>query len=400
MCEKNSARTSTDPLPPLRSTVPVWRVWSALAFTSFTLLAGCNQTSVPQQLRTAAVEKRSIKASVEATGRLRALDPVDVVPAVSGVVVEVFVAPGDRVAEGQPLGLLDSEVAKNRVNMQRAALAASQGQERLASLAVQSCRRKLNRSERLAKRGQLSGAELEDIRHRCLEARTKLTIAEAERERAAASLAVFERDVELSTIRSPRAGVVLTAPSRLGAWTSPKSPLFRIGAPLDVLRLEAQVAEVDIHRLRLGQACSFEVEAFPGRQFSAEITNLGISAHAEQGSVTYAVQLRAGNPHGDLRPGMSARVRFVVADVREVLVAREAALRFVPKGANEAPPRSRVFKQVGVNQLEAIPVDVGISDGKFVELRSPRGLEVGDTLAIGYLNAGGPVGPAITISGP
>lgn len=364
------------------------------------LLTACEAAPVKEQLRTAVVERRNIEATVEATGRLSALDPVDVVPVVHGPLVEVFVAPGDRVEAGQPLGALDRKAVENRANMQRAALTASKGQERLASLALQACHRQLQRSERLVKRGQLSDAELEDIRHRCLEARTKRSIAAAERERAAAVTAAAERELANSTIRAPRAGVVLSAPTRVGAWTSPKTPLFRIGAPLEALRLEADVAEVDIHKLRSGQACSFEVEAFPGRPFSAEITNLGVKARTDQASVTYEVRLRAANPDGALRPGMSARVRFVIANTENVLAVREAALRFTPKGARDAAPRTRVFRKVGVNRLQAVAVEVGIDDGRFVEIRHADGLREGDPLAIGYTDLRGPVGPAITLSGP
>jgi hypothetical protein len=78
----------------------------------------------------------------------------------------------------------------------------------------------------------------------------------------------------------------------------------------------------------------------------------------------------------------------------------EAALRFVPEDVEPAPLRSRVFRRVGPDQLEAIHVRAGISDGLYTAIEPLEGktLKVGDPLAIGFVRADqGSRGPRVTL---
>ncbi|MDB4986203.1 MAG: hypothetical protein JWN04_1381, partial [Myxococcaceae bacterium] len=65
----------------------------------------------------------------------------------------------------------------------------------------------------------------------------------------------------------------------------------------------------------------------------------------------------------------------------------EAALRFVPEDAPPAPLRSRVFHRIGPDQLEAVPVKAGISDGMYtaVEPLERKTISPDEPLAIGFI---------------
>jgi HlyD family secretion protein len=197
--------------------------------------------------------------------------------------------------------------------------------------------------------------------------------------------------------------VVLSVPRRTGAAVSPEGPiLFLLSAPLDVLWLEAPVGEADIGRLRVGQASRFEVQAFPGEVLPATIEQIGVLGDVEGSVARYPVRLTAPNPRGRLRPGMSAAVRFAVAEETKALAVREVALRFEPPGAPEAPPRSRVFVRTEPGRLEPVEVEAGISDGVYAVVTPVEdgALEPGDEVAIGLgtLNGHGR-GPGLSLGG-
>ena len=205
----------------------------------------------------------------------------------------------------------------------------------------------------------------------------------------------------MGQIIAPGAGVVLRAPERIGAAVSPATgPLFVIGDPLEQMRVDAKVSETDIALLQQGQTAQITVSAIENKTFSGRVERLGIDAEVELGAVLYPVTLLVDNPERLLRPGYSARVQMEVRSAKQVLAVHEAALRFVPESAEPAPLRSRVFRRVGAEQLEAVPVKAGISDGLYTAVEPLEGavLNVGDALAIGFVRPEqGSRGPRVTL---
>jgi HlyD family secretion protein len=96
-----------------------------------------------------------------------------------------------------------------------------------------------------------------------------------------------------------------------------------------------------------------------------------------------------------LMPGMTAYVSFVIDERSNVLLLPNAALRFKPTGGAEragkpqavsgqperrARPAGPVVHVIRDNRLVAVPVQIGISDGKFTEVLD--GLSAGDRVVV------------------
>lgn len=353
--------------------------------------------------RTASVERRDLVATVEVTGYLEARTPRVVTAPRPGRLVDVRVTAGSTVAAGDVLAHLEAEPSKLAVRRQRALVAAADARVDEAEARHRETRQALDRARTLRGRGQLSEAELEEAVGAEAKADAAVRVARAELDRARQDLAQARLDLEQTDISAPADGVVLSAPDELGIAVDVDGPqLFRLAEPLDALQLLAEVGEADIARLAPGQPVRFEVQAFPGEWFPAEIERIGVLGRREQGVATYTVELTAPNPDGRLRPGMTAAIRFEVGRATDALVVREAAVRFVPEGAPEAPPRSRVFRLTGPRAVEIVPIEVGISDGAFTVVR-PRAdavLEVGDRVVIGAeAGAGDEVETNISLGG-
>jgi HlyD family secretion protein len=119
--------------------------------------------------------------------------------------------------------------------------------------------------------------------------------------------------------------------------------------------------------------------------------------------VTYPVTLRAKNPDRTLLPGMTATVRIEVAEARDALAVREAALRFTPPDEEAGAPRSRLWQSPNGSRVEAIEIEPGLSDGAYTEVRPKPGNELtaGDFIAIGMAKGEGENGngPGISLGG-
>jgi HlyD family secretion protein len=340
--------------------------------------------------RSLPVTRQNIVRVVEATGHLDASARVQVSAKAAGHLAEIRVAPGDTVKRGQILARLDDRASEIGVRSAGATLQASVWRVAEAKTAHESSVAELERVQRLAGRGLASAADVEAAQAVAARADAQLKAAGAEKSVASDNVAAARFGQNLGDIVAPIDGIVLVGPENPGAPVSPeRAPLFVVATPLARLRIDADVSEADIGDLRVGQTASFEVQAYPGRSWTARVERIGLEPTRDGAVVTYPVLLSAENPDGRLLPGMTAAVRIEVARANGVLAVREAALRFTPEEAAEAPSRSRVWLHRGVSQLTALAVKPGLSDGAYTEVKpdAPAELNPGDRVAVGLLAA-------------
>jgi HlyD family secretion protein len=356
-----------------------------------------------EQFRTVPVSRRDVVRLVEATGHLDARSRFEVPAPFPGRLTELLVRAGDKVQRGQALARLDDRAGSFAVRNANASQDAATWKVAEARSNQEAAREELTRVERLVQRGLASTQEHAAAKSALARAEAALEASRAERSMAAGQLASARYSQGQGEISAPIAGVVLAAPENLGSAVTPERALFVIGEPLELMRVDVDVSEADIGEVKVGQTTSFEVQTFPDRRFHARVERVGVEPRREAGVVTYPVRLLAENNDGALRPGMTAAVQIEVARVANVLAVRDGALRFAPPGAPEVPPRTRLFKRVGPAQLEAITVEVGLSDGVYTEVRA-RGdtrLAERDQVAVGLLrpDAAERLQPGISLGG-
>lgn len=93
--------------------------------------------------------------------------------------------------------------------------------------------------------------------------------------------------------------------------------LFIIAKNLSDMQVETSIDEADVGRIVVGQKASFTVDAFPGRSFSGQVTQIRKAATVVSNVVTYTVIVAAANPDLTLLPGMTANVRITTAEKGE-----------------------------------------------------------------------------------
>jgi HlyD family secretion protein len=334
--------------------------------------------------RGAQVVRASIVKEIRVTGQVELTDEVEVPSPIEGQLVEVVVEPGDEVEEGEILARLDRVSVEKAYLVAEAELQVARSRVSDAEASVERAALSFERTERLADKGLASVSDLEAARSALAKARAAVIAAKAERAAAMERATLKGRDRDRADIVAPRAGLVLEVPPHTGMTVGPRNRLFRIGAPLDRMHIEAPIGEADIGEMSDGLAAKFEVPTYPGREFDATVEHISPDPKTEHGAVFYTVTLVVDNPDHLLLPGMTAQLRIAVARVEDVLAVREATLRFTPEGAPVAPARSRVWR-IRDAELEEIPVEVGLSDGAITEVRplEADSIDVGDRIAIG-----------------
>ncbi len=282
---------------------------------------------------TVTVGKGSIAAQVTANGTLSARGTVQIGAQVSGRVVELNVDFNDKVKKGQVIAKLDESVLKAQIDQQQAAYDLAIANQRKSSVAAADAQRQLVRQQTLKDQQLIAGATVETAEVTRDTALAQLSASKAQVNQAAANLKQAQTNRSYATIISPVDGVVLSRAVELGQTvaSSLQAPvLFTIALDLKNMQIDTAVAEGDVGRLTESMKTTFAVDAFPGRSFEGVVRQVRNAPVTTSGVVTYDAVIDVDNTDGALRPGMTASVTFVLAQVADAVKIPNAALRFKP----------------------------------------------------------------------
>jgi membrane fusion protein (multidrug efflux system) len=308
-------------------------------------LAGCGSpgaSSAPKETRTRVetVEARYAAApgSVRASGVVAYLREPVLSFKVGGVVAEILVDEGDRVAKGQRLAWLrPAEVEAGAAE---------------AAAALETAERALARAQTLFDKGLVAQARLDDA---------KLAV---ERARAGSSAAAFNRDT--SIILAPADGVVLRRAAEPAQTVGAGAPILVVGETSSGVVIRAAVASSEAVRLKPGDA---GVVSIGESRYAAKITRLSAKSDAATGA--FDVEVRIAAPQG-LRSGMVAQVQ----------------LEGAPGGPKEGVIRLPTLALLDARADQGVVFVVG-ADGR-VERRAVRtgGVDQEHVLILGGLSPG------------
>ena len=282
---------------------------------------------------TVTVSKGNIAAQVTANGTLSAVTTVQVGAQVSGRVVELHADFNDKVKKGQVIARLDDVVLKSQIDQAAANLALSAANVAKAEVALVDADRQYKRQKTLQDQSLVAGVTVETAQVAYDTAKAALAAARATQAQAGANLAQARLNQSYATIYSPVDGVVLSRAVDVGQTVaaSLQAPtLFTIAEDLARMQIDTAVAEGDVGRLTEGMKATFTVDAFPGRQFGGTVRQVRNAPTTTQGVVTYDAVIDVDNSDHALRPGMTANITFVLAQVADAVKIPNAALRFKP----------------------------------------------------------------------
>lgn len=265
------------------------------------------------------VERGDVEQVVSATGTVNALTTVEVGTQVSGQIAELFADFNDRVERGQLVARLDPTLLEQAVRESQASLQRARAERGRAE-------REERRGGRLYEQGLLSEADVESLR-------SDLEVAQAAETSARAGLERAERNLAYTEIHSPIDGVVVERAVDVGqtvaaSLSAPR--LFLIAEDLSQMEIRVSVDESDIGMIEEGQAVRFTVQAYPDRTFAGTVRQVRLQSATLENVVSYTVVVDVDNDGGELLPGMTATVEFLIGRAEDVLRVQNAALRFRP----------------------------------------------------------------------
>lgn len=304
-----------------------------------------------------------------ATGRIVSDHRVQVSTKVSGQIVAMTFEQGDSVKRGQVLARIEDVNYRARRDQAVAHLEKSK-----ANLVYQ--RVNFERVKGLFQEDNAKSIEQSDAKRWHDDAVAQVAADEA-------ALEFAQKALDDCEVLAPIDGVVLERNVEVGDFVAAEggrgamaNSQFATIADMSKLRVEVDVAELDIARLRKSMPCVITPDAYKDRKYSGEI--LWIDPGANYSKATVQVKVRIHNPDANLRVEGSAQVAFLNEAPNEEATGKKSiwipatACRMDPSGTAGA-----VFKLVN-DRLTRTAITIGRRNGGQLEVTS--GLADGDRI--------------------
>jgi HlyD family secretion protein len=292
--------------------------------------------------------RSDVRVTVTATGTLEAMTTVEVGSEVTGRLLSVLVDANDLVKKGQLLAVIDPEQLRAAVDESTAQVASAEANIRLARATVVETTKAVERARQQSRDGLVSQKDLEAATASAERADATLATSVASAALARATLSQARSKLDKPKIVSAIDGIVLARDVEPGQTVTAgfsKPLLFKLAQDLAHLRLNVEVDEADIARVREGQEASFAVDAYPDRIFPSRVASLRNEPKTSQGVVTYQGVLSVDNEPRLLRPGMTCTATILSDLRRDVLVVPNAAPSRSP--SSNSPRSRRATAQAG-----------------------------------------------------
>ena len=413
-----------------------------------------------QEAEKVTVEKaqnRTIVERVAASGRVFPELEVKMSSDVSGQIVDLLVNEGDSVVQGQILARIDPDAYESQVEQGQARLNSSKAQlanSRAQIITLQAQRDQIvaqlsnareihKRNEQLKKEGVVSTADFEQSLSNLQALEANLRSAEAnikagEQSVQAADFNVKSTEAALkelntalrrTTIAAPMSGIVSKLSVEqgervVGTIQMSGTEMMRI-ADLKKMEVRVDVSENDIPRVSMGDEVDIEVDAYVGRKFKGNVTEIANSATSTGSTAvlttdqvtnfevtiaidpaSYADLVAKGNKY-PFRPGMSASVEIktetvantLTVPIQSVTTRDEKAMKEKDKKSEEDGPEDSapetakakeeeeedvkevVFILVPGDSVHMAEITTGVQDDNYIQVLS--GLKDGDEVITG-----------------
>lgn len=242
----------------------------------------------------------SAKVQADPTRSFRVFAPA------SGKVLAIKVKPGDTVARGETLAMIQSTDAGS-------------AQSDLSKAQIESARaqRAADREKVLLEHGAVAERDY-------IDAKAAAESAQAELARAKQRLQFLGLNAQSASdfiqLVSPSRGVVLTVNSAPGEFSKSldnADPLMTI-ADLSTVWIVGDIFEKDIAKVQPGTKVTMTVDSFPGQQWSGHIDS--VSGALDPVTRTLKVRVVLSNPGDKLKPEMFAALHVAVGKHAAIVV--------------------------------------------------------------------------------
>ncbi|AAZ18434.1 macrolide secretion protein MacA, HlyD family [Psychrobacter arcticus 273-4] len=375
--------------------------WGIIALVIIALGVLAYQTLKPKEATpnylTATAEIGDIENNVMASGKVKALNTVDVGAQVSGEVTRLFVEVGDEVQKGDLIAQIDQVTQKNNLSNEQASL--EQSEAGLQSARAESLSRqaglKSAQADLASRQAELRQAQADFSRLQGLLAidaisqqdydtqGTKVQTAQAAVANARASIdtakaaiattaaninsqqaalrksqtnvSTAQEDLSYTTIRAPMSGTVVSVTTEQGTTVNANqtAPTIVTLADLSTVRINAQISEADVINVKAGLPVYFNIIGNPDQKYDSILKAIEPAPEkisdtsSTDAAIYYVGYIEVPNIERRFRIDMTAQVYIVINQAKDALLIPSAALQ--PAGQSKKSGNDKTASATSAN---------------------------------------------------
>jgi HlyD family secretion protein len=195
--------------------------------------------------------------------------------------------------------------------------------------------------------------------------------AQAQVTAAQGAMQIIQANLDDMVLRAPFTGVVSRKFADPGAFVTPTTAGSAVSSATSssILSLAstnqiiAQVAEANIAQIRTGLAATIEVDAYPGKPFTGQVTQIATQSNVTQNVTSFEVKTSVSDFQHQLKSGMNVNVEFKAGELKNVLVVPTAAIV-------QQTNAQGVFVAKDQGDPVFVPIIVGITMNDKTEVKS------------------------------
>jgi len=189
----------------------------------------------------------------------------------------------------------------------------------------------------------------------------------------------IKEQIDKCIIKATKAGIIVYGKNGNSRWSAAvkegdtvRENQIIVEIPdVSSMGVEALVHESSVNKILAGQRAVITVDALPGRRFKGEVKKISLLANQEnwmnQGVKEYATTVIVKDDYDNLRPGMSSQVEIIVQKLENVIA--------VPLQSVTMHQGKRVCYVKKRGSYKPVEVDTGLSNNKFIEIKSGLGVD-------------------------
>lgn len=303
------------------------------------------------------------------TGKVDARERVELKCKVAGQVTQVLVDEGAQVKKGQLLLVLDPtdyqrEVARAQVEVDQARASVALAKTILAQ-------------KDAGVRGQVIAANELDV------AKHELAARDISVRLAQVALSAAQDRLRYTKVTSPMDGTVIQRGIQPGEVVTPgvqatfEGKALLTVADLATLVVKVELNQIDVAKVRLGQAATLTLDALPGKTYEAKVTKIAPASVRLAGREVdvFPVEAELTSVDGRILPGMTADVRIRIDQKPGVIslpieaVVDEKGKSFVTKvvdGPDGKQSTEKVEVTLGARNDREVEITGGLDEGSRV----------------------------------
>ncbi|MEJ6790200.1 HlyD family efflux transporter periplasmic adaptor subunit [Brevundimonas sp. BR2-1] len=302
------------------------------------LVVGFNVMQGASKAKKAEEEKANAKAKVESPYAAIANGKVDIEGGIiqiaarrGGVVREVLVQEGDRVAAGQILARQEDDEPRLALQSANADVAQAESQLRLIQVDLRTAQREHDRLQQLVASNFVAASRMDAARDAIATAQARLANQQAAVQTARARRDQAAYNVELTVIRAPQSGRIVRRYANPGAGASTLNVSNMFDLEPDAPRIaRAEIVESDIPNITPGQAVEITPEGDPSKVY--------VGAVLRRAAVFGARKLASDDP--SQRSDERVVEVVVTAGDAPLLIGQRVLVKFMKPGQTAGAPRT------------------------------------------------------------